>query len=246
MKRAFFAPLTGLALLGAASAAGYQESSYADTGQGGWKPVAAWCDTPARVLAVTAPVGQGTVGQGTVQPTTLLQWTGSRASAQPWQYGPGEGAAGSSYVTLTPAGQQVSDNPNYYVHTSNVENVLDPAYRLTHVVEFKVPAGTFRCRYVPQAAVLAATAKHSVVVWEGGGRVTYASRNRDGTAGVQLTGGTHTRAAGGDQYRWQKGGYTYTLRLGGQTTPGGTLSVSRAGRILSSEALLAYSVSVPK
>jgi hypothetical protein len=241
MKRVFFTPWMGLALLGAASAAGYQESSYANTGQGGWKPVAAWCDASARVLAVTAPSGQGTV-----QPTTLLQWTGGNLSAQAWQYGPSEGAAGSIYTALTPAGGKVGGSPNFYVHTSNVENVTDPAYRLTHVVEFKVPAGTFRCRYVPQAAVLAATAKHSVVVWEQGGKVTYASRNRDGTAGVQLTGGIHTRGAGGDGYRWQKGGYTYTLRLGGEATPGGSLSVSRGGRTLSTEALLAYSVSVPK
>lgn len=231
--------MTVMALAGTASAAGYQELSYANSGH--WQPAAAWCDTPGRVLAVTAPSGQGAV-----QPTTLLQWTGGKLSTQAWQYGPGEGAAGSVYTALTPASQQVSDTPNYYVHTSNVENVSDPAYRLTHVVEFKVPAGTFRCRYVPQAAVLAATAKHSVVVWEQGGKVTYASRNRDGTAGVQLTGGMHTRGTGGDQYQWQKNGYTYTLRLGGAATPGGTLDVSRGGRTLKTEPLLAYSVSVPK
>lgn len=241
MKRAFFAPLIGLALVGAASAAGYQDSSYVNLGGGNWKPAAAWCDTPGRVLAVTAPTGQGGA-----QPTTLVQWTGSRYTTQAWQYGPSEGAAGSSYVALTPAGRTVGGAPDFYVRLSNVENVQDPAYRMTHVSEFKVPAGTFRCRYVPQAAVLAATAKHSVVVWEQGGKVTYASQNRDGTAGVQLTGGTHTQRAGGDQYQWQKNGYTYTLRLGGVTTPGGTLSVTRAGRALSSESLVAYTVSTPK
>ncbi|MFC5848382.1 hypothetical protein [Deinococcus petrolearius] len=232
--------LAALALLGTAGAAGYREFSYADVG-GHWRPVAAWCDTPGRVLAITAPRGQGAV-----RPATLVQWTGGRLSARTWQYGPGEGAAGSSYVALTPAGQQVSDDPTYYVHTSNVENVQDPAYRLTRVVEFRVPAGTFRCRYVPQAAVLAATAKHSVVVWEQGGKVTYASRNRDGTAGVQLTGGTHTQGAGGDEYQWRRGGYTYALEVGRDGAAGGRLSVSRGGRLLSREALLAYSVSVSR
>ena len=231
--------LSLLALVGTASAAGYQEFSYANPGT--WQPVAAWCDTPGRVLAVT---WEG--GGGLTRTATLAQWVGGRLSTSRWGYGPGEGAAGSSYVALTPAGQQVSDNPNYYVHTSNVENVLDPAYRLTHVVEFKVPAGDFRCRYVPQAAVLAATAKHSVVVWEQGGRVTYASRNRDGTAGVQLTGGTHTQSAGRDLYRWHRGGYTYALEVGRNEAVGGRLSVLRGGRTLSTEPLLAYSVSVPK
>ena len=110
---------------------------------------------------------------------------------QNYQLGPADAGAGQVYTALTPAGQTVSHSPQYYIHSSNIENVNDPAYRMTKVGEFKVPAGTFQCRYQPQAAFIGATARHSVTIWESGGKVTYRSSNRDGTVGVYLTGGRH-------------------------------------------------------
>ncbi len=111
-----------------------------------------------------------------------MQWTGASHTWQHYQLGPADAGAGQVYHSLTPAGQKVSSPPQYFIHSSNIENVNDPAYRMTKVGEFKVPAGTFPCRSQPNAAFIGATAQHSVTIWESSGRVTYRSSNRDGTA----------------------------------------------------------------
>ncbi|AWT36592.1 hypothetical protein GCM10008956_18350 [Deinococcus arenae] len=229
-----------LASVPLASAAGFSEASFAQVGaQGGagvWKPVRFWCDTPGRVLALS---GAG-AGAG-----TLTQWVGGARSQVGVTVGADDPGAGQVYTPLTFAGR-AAQAPGFFVHSSNVENVQDPAYRLTHISEFRVPAGSFACRYVPQAAVLAATAKHSVIVWDAGGKVTYASRNRDGTPGVMITGGTRATRDGRTEYRWNRGGYGYVLTVGLAGHAGGELRVERAGRTLSRESLLAYSVSTPR
>ena len=222
-----------LASVSLASAQGYEMKSYLNVS--GPQPAAFWCDTPGRVLAVTQPEST----PDTSRPVKLVQWTGNKASIQNYQLGPSDAGAGNLYTALTPAGQRVSRSPKYYVHSSNVENVNDPNYRLTHINEFKLPAGTFNCRYKSQAVFIGATARHSITVWEYQGKVTYSSSNRGGSGGVYLTGGTHT----GNEYRWTKHGYTYALTLG---NPGATLSVLRGGKVLSREAFEAYSVSVGK
>ena len=199
----------------------------------GYQPAAFWCDAPGRVLAVTQPDSTA----GTPQPVKLVQWTGDQVSVKNYQLGPADPGAGQIYNSLTPAGQQVSPSPKYYVHSSNIENARDPGYRMTKVGEFKLPAGTFQCRYKPQAVFIGATARHSITVWEYQGKVTYSSSNRGGPGGVYLTGGTHQ----GNEYRWTKNGYTYALNLGDS---GATLSVLRGGKLLSEEAFEAYSVSV--
>lgn len=218
-----------LSFLPVASGAGFTEASFAQVGAGAWQPVRFWCDTPGRVLALS--------GTG-----TLTQWVGGARSQVPVTVGADDAGAGQVYTPLTFAGSS-APAPGFFVHSSNVQNVQDPAYRLTRVNEFRVPAGSFACRFVPQAAVVAATARRSVTVWESGGRVTYASRNRDGTPGVQLTGGTHAMGSGRDEYRWNRGGYGYVLVVGNARAPGGELRVERAGRVLSREPLLAYTVS---
>ncbi|WP_161883122.1 hypothetical protein [Deinococcus alpinitundrae] len=225
--------LSLLAAASLASAQGYEMKSYLNLN--GWQPAAYWCDTPGRVLAVTQPP-QTTDNP---QPVKLVQWTSANHTWQNYQLGPSDPGAGQLYTVLTPAGQPVSDSPGAFIHSSNIENVSDPAYRMTKVGEFKLPAGVFECRYQPQAAFMGATARHSITVWESGGKLTYRSSNRDGTAGVYLTGGTHK----GDEYRWTKSGYAYALKLG---DPGATLSVLRGGKVLSREAFQAYSVSIRK
>ncbi|MDV6373613.1 hypothetical protein [Deinococcus arenicola] len=230
MKRTL---LLALAVAGSAQAQ-WQESSYANIG--GWQPVHSWCDTPGRVLAVTLPAGAS-------GPVKLAQWVGGQRSVQNWQLGLPDPGAGQIYTPLTPAGQTPSQTPRYFIHSSNIENTTDPAYRMTHINEYVVSAGRFQCRYVPQATVLAATARHTVIVWESGGKVTYASRNRDGTPGIQLTGGTHTRVSGREHYVWNNAGYQYVLEVGQSAGPGGSLSVQKGGKTLSREELLAYSIS---
>ncbi len=222
-----------LAAASLSSAQGYEMKSYLNFG--GWQPAAYWCDAPGRVLAVTQP--QRT--DNSAQPVKLVQWTGATHTWQNYQLGPSDAGAGQLYTALTPAGQIISDSPNSFIHSSNIENVSDPQYRMTKVGEFKLPGGTFQCRYKPNAAFIGATARHSVTVWEAGGKLTYSSSNRDGTPGVYLTGGIHA----GDEYRWTKNGYTYALKLG---DPGATLSVLRGGKRLSQEAFQAYSISIRK
>lgn len=233
-----FPVLLALTLLGSAAAqARWSESSYANIG--GWQPAQSWCDTPGRVLAVTTPAAE-------TGPVKLAQWVGGKLSVQNWQLGRPEPGAGQVYTPLIPAGQTQSENPEYFIHSSNIENTVDPQYRMTHINEYVVPAGRFGCRYVPGATVLAATAKHTVIVWESGGKVTYASRNRDGTPGIQLTGGTHTRVSGRERYVWNNAGYRYVLEVGQSGQPGGRLSVLKGTKLLSREELLAYSISVQK
>ena len=226
--------LSLLAVSSVASAQGYEMKSYVNVS--GAQPAAFWCDAPGRVLAVTQPDATS----DTPQPVKLVQWTGSNARVQNYQLGPSDAGAGNVYTALTPSGQQVSGSPKSYVQSSNVENVNDSQYRMTKVSEFKVPAGTFKCRYKPNAAFIGATARHSVTVWEYQGKVTYSSSNRSGQGGVYLTGGTHI----GNEYRWTKNGYTYALNLGGDS--GASLSVQRGGKLLSRELFEAYSVSVRK
>ena len=230
--------LSLLAAASLASAQGYEMKSYLNLN--GWQSAAFWCDAPGRVLAVTQPqTTQPPQTTGKPQPVKLVQWTGANHTWQNYQLGPTDPGAGQLYTALTPAGQTVSDSPDSFIHASNVENVNDPQYRMTRVGEFKLPAGTFQCRYKPNAAFIGATARHSVTVWEAGGKLTYSSSNRDGTPGVYLSGGTHA----GDEYRWTRNGYTYALKLG---TPGATLSVLRGGKLLSREAFQAYSISIRK
>ncbi len=232
MKLLWLAALLAASLAPAQGKAGYEMKSYLNVN--GPQPAAFWCGAPGRVLAVTQPAQM----TQPPQPVKLVQWTGNASTWQDYQLGPADSGAGQVYHALTPAGQNISGSPQYFIHSSNIEHVLDPAYRMTRVNEFKVPAGTFQCRYQPQAAFIGATARHSVTIWESGGKVTYSS-NRDGAAGVFLTGGTHA----GDEYRWTKNGYSYVVTLG---APGAALSVRRGGQLLSREAFLAYSVSVKK
>jgi hypothetical protein len=231
---------TALVALVLASSAGaqvhWQESSYADIG--GWQAVHSWCDTRGRVLAITLPDRSSNV-------VKLAQWVSGKLHVQPWQLGRPDPGAGQVYTPLIPAGQTPGPNPRFFIHSSNIENTLDPHYRMTHINEYVVPAGRFGCHYVPGATVLAATARHTAIVWEAAQKVTYASRNRDGTPGIQLTGGTHTRVAGRERYVWNNAGYRYVLEVGDAAQPGGSLSVLRGGRLLSREEVLAYSISVP-
>lgn len=230
-----------LALVSGTGATGWREYSYAEIGT--WQPARFWCDTPGRVLAVSTPAR-------VPGPVTLAEWSGGQRRTSPFRMEPDDAGAGNVYTPLTPAGQPAAQTPRFFVHRSNVENVSDPAYRMTHINDFRVPAGTFRCRFAPQAAVLAATAKHSVTVWESGGRVTYASRNRGGTPGVFLTGGAHTSTAQGrERYVWTRAGFRYELEVGNPDVTaqvGGVLTVWQDQRRLRSWPLLAYTLSLPK
>lgn len=236
-----------LSALALAAPPRYEMRSYVNVG-GKTQPAYAWCDAPGRVLAVTQPANSNLM---TAQPASLITWlkgVQGNPNIDTWQLGPVDAGAGNLYTALTPPGVAVSDTPDSFIHSSNVENVNDPAYRMTHINEFRLDGKTYTCRYVPQAAFLGVTGKRTVVVWNTGRAATYATRNFDGTPGVSVPGGKHLRSASGqDEYTWTTpDGYTYGLEVGSVSGgPGATLTVSRGGKTLGRESFLAYSVSLP-
>lgn len=248
MKRQRFLTL-GLALSALALAAPqrYEVRAFVNaSGEvGGVRPAFAWCDAPDRVLAVTQPANDP---RTTAQPVTLHRWlkrpqpesdTGKLTA--PYLLGPSEGAAGSVYTRLSfPDGSGA--NSNFYIRTSNVENIFDPAYKMTRVNEFRTPEGSFRCRYQPQAVFMGATAKRTVIVWDNGRAATYATRNFDGTPGVYVTGGKVAQDDLGPEYTFQSGSHTYLVKFHPYAA---FVRVQRGGRTLRTETFLAYSYSQP-
>lgn len=237
------AVLTALALAGAglATPLRFEMRSFVNpTGAvGGVRPAFAWCDAPDRVLAVTLPAR---APGNSAQPVTLYRWLKRPPAgmlATPARLGPSEGAAGSVFTRLSFPGLS-GPQADFYIRTSNVENVLDPAYRLTRVNEFRTPEGSFRCRYQPQAAFMGATAKRTVIVWDNGRTATYATRNFDGTPGVSVTGGKVSYDDLGPEYTFRSGSSTYLVKYHPYAA---FVLVQRGGCTLRTETFLAYSYS---
>lgn len=224
----------------------YEVRSYVNLGVK-VQPAFAWCDAPGRVLAVTQPAKPPT----TPQPASLVTWLkGARGSPDinPVQLGPSDVGAGNVYTALTPPGAAVPATPSSYVHTSNVENVNDPAYRMTRVNEFRLDGHSHRCRYQPQAVFMGVTTRRTVIVWDNGQTATYATRNFDGTPGVYVTGGLKNGSVkGGSTYDFSTGdGFKYRVVEHSQgSNSGAFLTVTKAASLKGIESFLAYSVSLP-
>lgn len=227
--------MLALTLLGWAGAAGYQMDSVLQAG-GKAQPLFAWCDAPDGVYALTQFDSRKPLGSR----VQLYGWPkrGSAVRVTNVTMGESDGAAGSIFYPFGTG--KTAQNPNNYVRISNVENVLDPAYRMTHVGEFNLGGINHRCRYVPDAVFMGVTAQRTVIIWEGADNgATYATRNFNGQPGVSVKG---TKVAGGYQFRTSDG-YLYTLT--GQ--PGQKrVEVRRGGKLLRSEVFRTYSESVPR
>lgn len=211
-------------------------------------PAFAWCDAPDRVLAVTAPPSSLS-GPQDVQPVTLLRWLKNKpqqAGSFNYKLGPTEGATGSSFYGLVPAGFKATPelSSKYFVQLSNVQQ--PPEYRMRRVVQFKTMQGGNTCRYVPNAAFMGVTAKRTVIVWDEGDVITYATRNFGGGPGAFVTGGRKQRTQeGGTFYTFAtEDGYSYRLTVDEYGSAGGArLDVQRNGKRVLKEPFLAYSVS---
>lgn len=240
-----------LALAGTASAASYTMQSYVKVGPA-TRPAFAWCDAKDRILAVTAPTSPLS-SPDDVREVTLLRWLKNKpANVGSFKYklGLAEGAAGSSYYGLIPAGFKATRDlaSKYFIHLSNVENTLDPSYRMSRVVRFKTMQGENACRYVPNAAFMGVTEKRTVIVWDEGDAITYATRNFNGTPGVYVTGGKKVVGVeGGVTYEFTtEDGYKYRLVIDDSSpSTGAAVQVLRGGNLKSKESFLAYSISVP-
>lgn len=241
---------TGLVLAGTASATPYAVQSYVKVGQT-TRPAFAWCDAKDRILAVTAPA-PALSGPDDVREVNLLRWLKSKPEPSNFRYklGPMEGAAGSTYVGLIPAGFKATRDlaSQYFIHISNVESPAGMGYRMQRVVRFKLPLGEYACRYVPNAAFVGATSKRTVIVWDEGDTITYTTRNFSGAPGVYVTGGHKTVSVkGGNVYEFKtEDGYRYRVwvdNLGPGT--GSRVEILRNAKTISTETFLAYSVSRP-
>lgn len=230
-------------------AANYEMKSYVQVGKT-IRSAFAWCDAPDRILAVTLP-SPALTGPGDVREVSLLRWLKNRPGTVgnfKYKIGLSEGAAGSTYIGLIPAGFKATRElaSQNFIHLSNVQR--PPEYRMGRVVQFKTMQGENPCRYVPNAAFMGATAKRTVIVWDEGDAITYTTRNFDGTPGVYITGGKKTVGVeGGITYEFNtEDGYTYRLQIGFlDPPPGAHLTVTKSGALKASERFLAYSVSIP-
>lgn len=244
--------LLGTALACAASlaaATGYEMKSYV-TVNGRTQESLAWCDAPGAVIALGDLFKYGPNEDGPAR-TDLYRWPKTRAglgslSRQPVTLGLADAGAGQVYTPLRSAAGKALG----VLHTSNIENVQDPAYRMTHINEFKLGTQGFRCRYVPQAAFMGVTARRTVIVWDNGKTATYATRNFDGTPGVYVTGGKRVTPGmeGGIHYEFPaRGDVTYFVNIDPNGPLTGAGVVVRKGTVLfPDERFLAYSISLPR
>jgi hypothetical protein len=234
--------LTALALAGLALAAPqrYEMKSYVQIG-GKVRPAFAWCDAPETVIALTTPQsGQATLAVRDKGQSNLLP-----PNTFPATVGDPDPGAGQIYFPLT--WKNGASTVKGSLHTSNIKNVQDPAYRMTHINEFRLSDIQHRCRFVPQAAFMGATNKRTVIVWDNGKTATYATRNFDGTPGVSVTGGRKTANEELTAYEFEtRDGYRYRVEIMTQEYGGtGSIYVSEGRQQPLQEPFLAYSISLP-
>ncbi|WP_339097518.1 hypothetical protein WDJ50_16885 [Deinococcus sp. VB142] len=221
----------------------------------GGQPLWAWCDSPSRVLALIQYAVPATTNPQTT-PAELHEWPKTAAGLGKIQVstvliGQPDPGAGQIYTPL-----KLTSGPRKgqsgYVHTSNIENTNDPAYRMTKTGEFKLGNDVYKCRYVKDATFIGVTQKRTVIIWDNGKTATYATRNFDGSAGVYVTGGKNIDF--GSETGWgyeflKKEGYKYSVSSGDGMRPKQpplSVTVYRKGKVLTDEPFLAYSISLPK
>ena len=215
--------------------------------RGQWQPVYAWCDAPERVMIVGQPAQPPATPQK-VYYQRFLKRAPQNVVTKGYFLGPGEGAAGSVYVSLA-ASEQKMPSTTYFVHLSNVEKAGQDDYLANRVVEIKPPLdrGAGQCRYDKNAVFAGASAKRTVSVlklYSGG--YAYESHDYPGF-GVYILGGEKKENANGSvTYTFYNGGYTYQVEVGAQNSPSARVVVSRGGKTLLSEAFRVYSDSRPK
>ncbi|MFC6592601.1 hypothetical protein ACFP81_13295 [Deinococcus lacus] len=209
------------------------------------RPSRLWLGATRRIrwLALTQP---GDPAQDGLPQATLLTWN-KRQMGQPQQsrvsVGRPDPGAGQVYRSL-----RVLDGPRKgqsgYLHTSNIEDVQDPAYRMTKTGEFKLGDEVYKCRYVKDAAFIGVTSKRTVIIWDNGKTATYATRNFDGTPGVFVAGGKVQYDELGPEYIFPANSeVSYLVHYHEYSA---FLGVVRGGHIRSTELFLAYSFSIPK
>lgn len=183
-------------------------------------------------------------------------------SYQAYLIGPGDPGAGQVYYSLTPRTGKADPSGN--VHAVNPGVLADPQRAFTPTVASVTLSGAqaVSCRWLPGLRVLGFSARRSFAVTQDAqGRLTYQSydfaasgsgkaRSLGGfgqttAASVTVAGGRAVLSGGAETFSFPApNGYSYTVRVDDRGQ--GSLSVSRAGKVIQSERLNGYVHAVPK
>lgn len=224
--------------------------SYVNVG-GKVQSVFAWCDAPEAVIALTELRWPGPNEDG-LPWGKLLTWSKTRT-----------GLSGLTQFNVALGGTHPSAgrvlHPLFWndgatavkghLRLDKARDLQAPTSRMTHVNEFRLGNKTYTCRSLPQAAFIGVTRRRTVIVWDNGKTVTYATRNFDRTPGAYITGGNPINfgSESGWGYEFQtKDGLRYSVAEGDFVPkPEMHLSVIQGNKGLLYEPFLAYSISTP-
>ena len=217
-------------------------------GEAGWTPAVFVCDSidRDRVLVLSPP------DANRVATLTSLSKPGLVRYQTRVRVGAGDPGAGQIHYPLsTEAGREVGN-----VHAIN-PGMVEPAATTPTVTSVTYGRDTTGCRFAPQTRVLGATAKRSVQVTRSDrDGFVYRSYNhdtdlpvidapgagRDTRASLTITGGRLIEERGGRRvYQFANGGYVYRVLASIDVAKGGGgVQVWQGGRMVLSEAFVAY------
>lgn len=233
-------PLVGAALAGHAMA---RTRIGVPPARAGWF----LCDAVNAPFAALAGTPRG--GRGTI---ALLDRQSGRLATRSYAIGAGDPGMSQVHWPLSRGGRIVGD-----VHGVQA-GVFDPGVA-TGIVVSEVTIGRHRlaCRFVPRLRFIGLDARRTVTVSGDAGAFVYRSydvaargsaRGDSGVAGAdrpssRIDGGT-ALADGRQGYRFARGGYVVTVARSAYGTDPGGVVVTRDGRVVGRDLLLASSVPV--
>ncbi|WCT75156.1 hypothetical protein PQ455_08050 [Sphingomonas naphthae] len=197
----------------------------------GWQ--AAWfaCD----------PIGANDlIVAGEPRKARVTLWRMKRDASLPWKgdftLGRADPGAGQIYFALSAKGRERGN-----IHGIN-PGMADPNPRLPSISSVTLDNHRTQCRMADGAILLAMTTKRSLIVSrERGGLVYRAFEPGKTTPAIRLARGEAVPAGNGIAYRFTNKGYDYRL-VAGHGTAGGTLTVTRGGKVELTEPFVAYSM----
>ncbi|MGY2893256.1 hypothetical protein [Deinococcus sp. UYEF24] len=194
--------------------------------------------------------------------TTYSKASAGTYSYQNYRVGAADAGAGQVYYPLTPSAPSSdgSGGPNA-VGSFNPGALTHPEQVLTpNIVTLKSAELSGDCRWTLNTRLLGFDKSRSFVVSQApGGALTYQTWNygdpvrkvnpdgvqRTSTPSLSIAGGTRTLSSSQETFTFQNAGYTYTVRVARQGQPAGaSVTVSRGGKVVQTEALTGYTYAV--
>ncbi|CAN5310883.1 hypothetical protein BH09PSE2_BH09PSE2_06390 [soil metagenome] len=205
--------------------------------QGG-RATPAWfvCDpTDGSAIVVFENRGEGGTARANVFPRSAPR----TARTTTYRVGDGDPGAGQIYYALKRDGREAGS-----VHAVN-PGVFDPEtpVRLPAISSLEMDGVRTQCRLIPGAVFIGFTQRRSLAVVSTKAGLAYRtfdfSQPSGETPSTDVNGGRGIKRGGGVEYRFDTKGFTYLVKA--PATGAATLSVLRAGRLVQSEPLIAYS-----